>query len=273
MTNKVNGMLVEDITAYISSENLADFFKLLMRKLGEIIFPIMVNENSVKGLEANEIMKSIKKLKGCLYSFLSCNLSAKIRFGIVKCVKMRTPFFQQVKLKFNIGSAGINKNFEWYPTDKESLDVTKENDWQKVLSFLQLDNIAAEHVWEHLTQKETELANANCFKYLKNGGVLRIAVPDGYNPNKKYIESVKPGGTGKGARDHKMLYNYKVITDCLQKAGFIVKPLEYWDEYGQFHYIDWDNEDGFIERSRRYDSRNKNGSLEYTSLIVDAMKP
>lgn len=233
----------------------------------------MTNKNSVKGLERNKIMKSIKKLKGYLYSFPPRNLSAKIRFGIVKRVKMRTPFFQQVKLKFNIGSAGINKNFEWYPTDKKSLNIAKENDWQEILSSLRLDNIAAEHVWEHLTQKETELANANCFKYLKNGGVLRIAVPDGFNPNKEYIESVKPGGTGKGAKSHKMLYNYRIITDYLQKYGFTVRLLEYWDEHGQFHYIDWDNENGFIERSRRYDSRNKNGSLEYTSLIVDAMKP
>lgn len=218
-------------------------------------------------------MTFLSRLKRYFGSFLPGNLSAKIRFRIVTYLKMHTPLFQQVKLKFNIGSAGINKNSEWYPTDKKSLDITKENDWQEILSSLRLDNIVAEHVWEHLTQKETELANANCFKYLKNGGVLRIAVPDGYNPNKKYIESVKPGGAGKGAKDHKMLYNYRVLTDYLQKEGFVVNLLEYWDEYGQFHYIDWDNENGFIERSRRYDSRNKNGYLEYTSLIVDAMKP
>ncbi|KKR46623.1 MAG: hypothetical protein UT90_C0013G0007 [Parcubacteria group bacterium GW2011_GWA1_40_21] len=215
----------------------------------------------------------LNRLKRYLSNSLPDNLRARIRFRIVKYVKVRTSFFQQVRLKFNIGSAGVNKNFEWYPTDKKSLDITKENDWQKVLSSLRLDNIVAEHVWEHLNQSETELANANCFKYLKKGGILRIAVPDAYNPNKDYTESVKPGGTGKGAMSHKIFYNYRTIIEGLQKAGFIVKLLEYWDEYGQFHFIDWTNENGFIERSRRYDPRNKKGSLEYTSLIVDAIKP
>ena len=215
----------------------------------------------------------LNRLKRYLSNSLPDNLRARIRFRIVKYVKVRTSFFQQVRLKFNIGSAGVNKNFEWYPTDKKSLDITKENDWQKVLSSLRLDNIVAEHVWEHLNQSETELANANCFNYLKKGGILRIAVPDAYNPNKDYTESVKPGGTGKGAMSHKIFYNYRTIIEGLQKAGFIVKLLEYWDEYGQFHFIDWTNENGFIERSRRYDPRNKKGSLEYTSLIVDAIKP
>ena len=215
----------------------------------------------------------LNRLKRYLSNSLPDNLRARIRFRIVKYVKVRTSFFQQVRLKFNIGSAGVNKNFEWYPTDKKSLDITKENDWQKVFSSLRLDNIVAEHFWEHLNQSETELANANCFKYLKKGGILRIAVPDAYNPNKDYTESVKPGGTGKGAMSHKIFYNYRTIIEGLQKAGFIVKLLEYWDEYGQFHFIDWTNENGFIERSRRYDPRNKKGSLEYTSLIVDAIKP
>ena len=219
------------------------------------------------------IVDKINIVKKHLDFFLLANLSAKIRFEIIKQLKMRTLFFRKSRLKFNICPAGINKSFEWYPTDKKSLDITKENDWRKVLSSLRLDNIAAEHVWEHLNQSETELANVNCFKYLKKGGILRIAVPDAYNPNKNYIESVKPGGTGKGAMGHKIFYNYRTMTEVLQKAGFIVKLLEYWDEYGQFHYIDWTNENGFIERSRRYDPRNKNGSLEYTSLIIDANKP
>ena len=98
-------------------------------------------------------------------------------------------------------------------------------------------------------------------------------MPDGYNPNKEYIESVKPGGTGKGANDHKILYNYRIISDYFHKTGFKTKLLEYWDESGRFHYINWEEENGFITRSRRYDPRNKKGSLEYTSLIIDAIKP
>jgi predicted SAM-dependent methyltransferase len=59
----------------------------------------------------------------------------------------------------------------------------------------------------------------------------------------------------------------------LEKTGFTVNLLEYWDERGEFHSIDWTDEAGRILRSKRYDSRNKNGKLGYTSLIVEAEKP
>ncbi len=218
-------------------------------------------------------MISSKKLKRCVNYFLPSNLMAKIRFRIIKFAKINTLFFRQTKIKLNIGSAGINNDLEWYPTDKENLDITKEEDWQKILSSLRIDNIVAEHVWEHLTQKETELANINCFRYLKKGGILRIAVPDGYNQKKEYIDAVKPGGIGRGASGHRILYNYRTISDYLQRAGFKTELLEYWDELGQFHYKDWGKENGFIIRSKRYDPRNKGSSLEYTSLIIDAIKP
>lgn len=131
----------------------------------------------------------------------------------------------------------------------------------------------AEHVWEHLNERDTELANKNCFHYLKNGGVLRLAVPDGFNPSREYIEYVRPGGIGAGADDHKILYNYKIMKERLERVGFKVKPLEYWDENGVFHFTDWTDDAGHVRRSRRYDPRNQDGSLNYTSLIVDAVKP
>jgi predicted SAM-dependent methyltransferase len=93
------------------------------------------------------------------------------------------------------------------------------------------------------------------------------------HPDSAYIDYVRPGGTGVGADDHKILYTYKTMTQRLEKAGFRVKLLEYWDEGGKFHYIDWTDEGGRIKRSRRYDDRNKDGKLGYTSLIVDAVKP
>lgn len=176
------------------------------------------------------------------------------------------------KRKFNIGSGGINSDSSWYATDVDLLDITKASDWIKILGFLRLDNIMAEHVWEHLTCSDAALANRNCFKYLKRGGRLRVAVPDGLNPNLDYIEYVKPGGHGPGADDHKVLYNYKSIKDSLEKEGFQVTLLEYWDENAVFHYVDWSDEGGKIMRSRRYDSRNKDGKLRYTSLIIDAIK-
>jgi len=44
---------------------------------------------------------------------------------------------------------------------------------------------------------------------------LRVAVPDGFHPNPGYIERVKPGGTGPGAGDHKILYTYRTLSAIL----------------------------------------------------------
>ena len=48
--------------------------------------------------------------------------------------------------------------------------------------------------------------------------------------------------------------------------------LEYFDDFGNFHFEDWSPEDGIIHRSKRFDQRNKE-SLVYTSIILDARKP
>lgn len=177
------------------------------------------------------------------------------------------------KRKFNIGAAKFGYENYWLHTDKAFLDITKAEEWKTFLKFLKLDNIVAEHVWEHLAENDTEAANKNCFHFLKRGGTLRIAVPDGYNPDEKYKENVRPGGSGYGADDHKILYNCNSMKAKLEKAGFKVKLLEYWDEQGVFHFTDWTDEGGRIRRSKRYDPRNSNGELNYTSLIVDAIKP
>jgi predicted SAM-dependent methyltransferase len=48
--------------------------------------------------------------------------------------------------------------------------------------------------------------------------------------------------------------------------------LEYFDERGKFHFKDWHPDKGMIIRSIRFDPRNRNGSMIYSSLIVDAVK-
>lgn len=189
-----------------------------------------------------------------------------------KKIRLKLYFLKKKKLKFNVGSAGVNFDSTWYATDIDTLNLTKEKDWKKLLFFLRVDNIMAEHVWEHLSFGDTEFANKNCFKFLKKGGILRIAVPDGFHPDKEYIDYVKPGGNGAGADDHKILYNYISMKKSLEKVGFTVKLLEYWDENAKFHCVEWTDDGGRINRSKRYDKRNQNGSLNYTSLIVDAIK-
>ncbi|MCF0053788.1 methyltransferase domain-containing protein [Dyadobacter sp. LJ53] len=160
----------------------------------------------------------------------------------------------------------------WIHSDIETLNLLKESDWQKYFNESSIDKILAEHVWEHLTLEEGQLAFKHCHTYLKPGGFLRVAVPDGFNPSEEYINYVKPGGTGNGADDHKLLYNYQIMSRSLESVGFTVKKLEYFDENGQFHKSPWNPEDGMIRRSADHDSRNAGGKLGYTSLIIDAYK-
>jgi predicted SAM-dependent methyltransferase len=127
-------------------------------------------------------------------------------------------------------------------------------------------------VWEHLTEEDGARAARQCFEYLKPGGYLRVAVPDGFHPDETYIEYVRPGGTGAGADDHKVLYTHKTFAALFERAGFRVELLEYFDSSGEFHFVDWSPEAGTIVRSRRFDDRNAGGTLKYTSIILDAQK-
>ena len=101
---------------------------------------------------------------------------------------------------------------------------------------------------------------------------MRIAVPDGLHPDPAYIDQVKPGGSGSGSDDHKVLYTYKTLSKLLESVGFEIRLLEYFDEEGKFHYSEWSPDDGMIRRSSRFDQRNTVVPNAYTSLILDALK-
>ena len=170
-----------------------------------------------------------------------------------------------------VGAGGIPQP-GWVETDIATLDVTEAAHFRQFWRPGTREAFMAEHVWEHLTPLQAAEANTNCHRFLRQGGWLRLAVPDGYRPDPEYLERVRPGGTGPGAEDHHVLYNYQTLADSLQEAGFKVRLLEYFDEQGTFHEASWDPGRGMIRRSRRFDPRNQDGHVRYTSLIVDAMK-
>lgn len=186
-------------------------------------------------------------------------------------------FFLKNALKNNpspsivVGASGV---FEqgWIPTDVHTLNLLKSERWKIFFKENSINAILAEHVWEHLSPSEGKVAARTCYQFLKKGGYARIAVPDGLHNKPEYIEYVKPGGSGAGADDHKILYTYKSIKEAFEQAGFQVRLLEYFDENGRFHFNDWDPAKGMIHRSKRFDERNSNGELNYTSLIIDAVK-
>jgi predicted SAM-dependent methyltransferase len=61
----------------------------------------------------------------------------------------------------------------------------------------------------------------------------------------------------------------------MEEVGFRVTPLEYFDEHEQFHAVAWDENEGMIMRSQRFDRQKdfQRGDLYYTSVIVDVRKP
>ncbi len=175
-------------------------------------------------------------------------------------------------LRVVVGSEGI---FEpgWLRTEREYLDLLRPAEWRAYFAPASIAAILAEHVWEHLTPEQGLTAARTCLEFLQPGGYLRLAVPDGLHPDDAYREWVRPGGSGAGADDHKVLYTHQSLAQMLAAAGFVVELLEYFDAAGNFHAVDWDPAAGMIHRSRRFDERNRAGPLRYTSLIVDARKP
>ena len=161
----------------------------------------------------------------------------------------------------------------WFATDRATLDLLEREDFTRHWAPGTRTAFLAEHVWEHLSEEQGKQAAANCFEFLRHGGRLRIAVPDGLNPDPEYREYVRPGGTGPGADDHEVLYTAPILQASLESVGFVCTLLEYWDEAGKFHATDWNPNEGKIARSIRFDPRNQDGSPHYTSLIVDAIKP
>jgi predicted SAM-dependent methyltransferase len=174
-------------------------------------------------------------------------------------------------IKIVVGSSGKYQD-GWIPTEIYFLNLLKEKDWLKYFKEDSIDYILGEHVWEHLTPEQGKLAAKNCFKFLKHGGKLRVAVPDGFHNDENYINYVKPGGNGLGADDHKVLYNYKTFSSVFTEIGFEVELLEYFNESQVFITNRWSEEEGYIQRSIKHDPRNKDGKPNYTSLILDAIK-
>ena len=174
-------------------------------------------------------------------------------------------------IKLIVGSGDENSK-DWISSEWYTLDISRQSDWEKYFNINEIDKILAEHVFEHFDDLKTEITLKLIYKYLKNNGCLRIAVPDGYFPDKKYIEWVKPGGLAPGADDHKVLYNYISLKELLNKNNFDCVLIEYFNEDKKLITNKEYNKNGYVHRSSLNDPRNINDKINYTSLIIDAYK-
>jgi len=105
----------------------------------------------------------------------------------------------------------------WVSADYPLLDLTDARTFAAIIDSRSVSNFLAEHVWEYLSPEDGVRAGANCFKVLKQGGALRIAVPDGFHPDAEYIAQVRSDGSGAGEKDHKVLLITARLRPCLRR--------------------------------------------------------
>jgi predicted SAM-dependent methyltransferase len=197
----------------------------------------------------------------------------------------RAPFYERVRREYELGrlrrriraagplnvviGGGERDYDDWIKTDREVLDITQPRDWRALFEPNSIDRLLCEHVLEHLSDEECRTALAECHRYVKRGGIFRVAVPDGYRRDAEYVAEVAPPNAG-----HKQLFTIDTFVPLLADAGFSVTPLEYFDAREEFHADAWDEREGFVARSVRFDSqeRFRRGALFYTSIVVDARK-
>src|SRR5665647_2772348 len=137
---------------------------------------------------------------------------------------------QHQPIKLEIGAAGHPVHSgDWIVTNLPVLDALSESHWRSLFRPRSVNRVLAEHVVEHWTLAQLSTFLGILGIYLAPRGFLRLAVPDGYHPDLAYIELVRPGGSGAGADDHKVLYTHETITAQLAASGFSARPLEFFD--------------------------------------------
>jgi len=167
-----------------------------------------------------------------------------------------------VPLKIILGSGNTTYD-SWISTDLPHFDILREKDWAYFFSENTIDNLLAEHVLEHLTEEDVALVLNLSYKYLKNGGCFRIAVPDKNNPDEKYIEEVKP--TGKNAKwGHLSFWNFKDFLKLKESKKYDIYFVEYFNDEKKFISKNYTNKNGTVQR------RTNNG--KEPSLIIDLIK-
>lgn len=180
-------------------------------------------------------------------------------------------------MKLIVGAGGTTQP-GWLSLNESDLDITDAAQWAERFAPNSLDAIVAEHVWEHLTPEEGIKAAQNCNRYLKRGGVLRIAVPDELHPSEGYWFWCAPE-VGFNGDDHKVFYNYQSLCWVLRHAGFQCYPREFFNERGELTSGFLDDEYGYIKRTAQSYPQTLEGRLlklwigaDYSSLIVDGLK-
>ncbi len=151
-------------------------------------------------------------------------------------------------LKLNIGS-GATRYPGWRSIEIRELDIRYRVDWAYFLGDQRPKAVFAEHVFEHLSFRDTVRAFAHIGEFLAPGGVFRFAVPDGNHPSGYYRELTGPGGIGWGGDDHHYFFTIGDVPLLERASGLRAQPLEYFDDEGRFVGVPFDDANGPVVRS------------------------
>ncbi len=211
-----------------------------------------------------------------------------LRIFFRKLIKFFYYKFRFINLKLNliftkkyvnlIIGAALTKQKGWFSTNEEWLDIARENHWNRLFnSKKRVKKILAEHVFEHLTLQEMRSALKLIYENMILGGSLRVAVPDGNNPNLEYRKNCGINGIGADAADHKQFITFELFRKEALKVGFEVKLIEGYKKNKQLICEEFDYDLGYVIRSRRnikniFSKEGWNFPDANTSLIVDCFK-
>ena len=116
---------------------------------------------------------------------------------------------------------------------------------------------------QHRAELRTEIARLHrrlgaTFIYVTHDQVEAMTMADriAVLNHGRIVQVGGPGPADHPAASHKVVYTLNALSDVFASAGFKVVPLEWCDDDGRFHATDWDERDGFIYRSARFDHRN-----------------
>jgi predicted SAM-dependent methyltransferase len=282
------------------SDTRATLVDVLLKDHFSKVLPVILEKHGEETLNASLESRSNEALNVLAKNHFSEMIEVMCRDHLQEVLaQVNYTFTGEVKyacgerIKVIVG-AGPQQISGWLSTDINMLNITHEPSWRNLFNPNSIDNILAEHVIEHLSLDELYRVLEHARTYMKGGGIFRVAVPDAFHPSRYYYNLVKPGGW-ETPNQHKLFFDFEMLTRIAEGAGYKIRLLEYFDEGGVFHKESYSSADGVIQRcaenNRGLDTADQKvmekfystipehlrqqfyeHNMTYTSLIVDLIK-
>ena len=224
----------------------------------------------MKGIHTEE-SKNFLLEKKVLVKRLAEKMEDHMEEHLEKKMEDHTKVPGPVPLSIDVGGvefAGRKDNFIVTNINNHNFDILDVSSMKQFIKGRPVGKYMTEHVFEHLSYNDAKKGFQNMYATLIDGGRVRICVPDGYLPSVTYQEYIKVGN----AFDHKMVWTIDNLKPLLEKVGFEVVPLEYWNKNGTERYTGkWDDKDGYLQRTSK-ERTDTYDNILHTSLSLDAFK-